>query len=81
MSDPTAAEVLFPGLSEPSRPIRSGDRIATGTGPDRRRLTQAEAEAGGLPEPFTKDEWAAMAQASRGEPSRVVFVPAAEGER
>ena len=40
--------------------IRSGDRIPTGTGPDRRRLTLAEAEAGGLPEPFTRDEWAAM---------------------
>ena len=40
--------------------IRSGDRIPTGTGPDRRRLTLAEAEAGGLPEPFTRDEWDAM---------------------
>lgn len=70
MTDPTAADVLFPGLSEPSRPIRSGDRIATGTGAARRRLTVAEAEAGGLPEPFTPDEWRAMADASRGRNDR-----------
>ena len=45
--------------------IRSGDRIATGTGASRRRLTLEEAEAGGLPEPFTREEWHAMYQASR----------------
>lgn len=40
----------------------SGQRIATGTGTGvaRRRLTVTEAEAGGLPEPFTPDEWKAM---------------------
>lgn len=45
--------------------IRSGDRIPTGTGAARRRLTQAEAEAGGVPEPFTDVEWAAMYGTSR----------------
>ena len=45
--------------------IRSGDRIPTGTGAARRRLTQAEAEAGGLPEPMTAEEWEAMYNASR----------------
>lgn len=40
--------------------IRSGDRIATGTGANRRRLTLEEAEAGGLPEPFTRQEWDEM---------------------
>jgi hypothetical protein len=45
--------------------IRSGDRIPTGTGANRRRLTREEAEAGGLPEPMTPEEWAAMYRASR----------------
>jgi hypothetical protein len=45
--------------------IRSGDRIPTGTGATRRRLTREEAEAGGLPEPMTAEEWAAMYHASR----------------
>ena len=45
--------------------IRSGDRIATGTGVNRRRLTLEEAEAGGLPEPMTRGEWDAMCEASR----------------
>lgn len=45
--------------------IRSGDRIATGTGLSRRRLTLEEAEAGGLPEPMTREEWDAMYQTSR----------------
>jgi hypothetical protein len=49
------------------RPIRSGDPIATGTGAARRRLTLEEAAAGGLPERFTPEEWAAMARASNGE--------------
>ena len=45
--------------------IRSGDRIATGTGASRRRLTLEEAEAGGLPEPMTREEWNAMYAESR----------------
>lgn len=45
--------------------IRSGDRIATGTGANRRRLTLEEAEAGGLPEPMTREEWDAMHITSR----------------
>lgn len=45
--------------------IRSGDRIATGTGANRRRLTLEEAEAGGLPEPMTREEWDAMYRYSR----------------
>jgi hypothetical protein len=44
--------------------LRSGDRIMTGTGANRRRLTTAEAEAGALPELMTKDEWDAMHTAS-----------------
>lgn len=35
-------------------------RLATGTGPARRRLTLAETTAGALPEPMTADEWRAM---------------------
>ena len=45
--------------------IRSGDRIPTGTGASRRRLTREEAEAGGLPEPMTAEEWRLMYEASR----------------
>ena len=45
--------------------IRSGDRIPTGTGAARRRLTRDEAEAGGLPEPMTAEEWRLMYEASR----------------
>ena len=52
--------------------IRSGDRIATGTGRDRRRLTLEEAEAGGLPEPMTRHEWDAMYQTSRYAHNRAV---------
>ena len=48
--------------------MRSGDRIATGTGDERRPLTLAEAEVGGLPEPLTKDEWAALHRASTCTP-------------
>lgn len=40
--------------------MTSGDRILTGTGAARRRLTEAEAMAGGLPERFTVGEWDAM---------------------
>jgi len=46
--------------------MKSGDRVDTGTGDARRPLTLAEAEAGGLPERMTKDEWAAMHRASTG---------------
>jgi hypothetical protein len=53
--------------------IRSGDRIPTGTGAARRRLTLAEAEAGGLPEPMTREEWRAMAEASRHDHERLIF--------
>lgn len=44
--------------------IRSGDRIATGVEGNRRRLTLEEAEAGGLPDRFTRAEWEAMRRAS-----------------
>lgn len=44
--------------------MRSGDRVKTGTGPKRRRLTVCEAEAGGLPDRFTAEEWEAMRQAA-----------------
>jgi hypothetical protein len=46
--------------------MKSGDRVDTGTGDARRPLTLAEAEAGGLPERMTSDEWAAMHRASAG---------------
>jgi hypothetical protein len=39
--------------------MRSGDRIATGTGATRRRLTLEEAASGGLPDLMTSDEWQA----------------------
>lgn len=51
--------------------MRSGDRLDTGTGPQRRRLTRAEAEAGCLPAPMTKAEWRAMAKASAAPVRRV----------
>jgi DNA-binding NarL/FixJ family response regulator len=54
--------------------IRSGDRISTGTGAARRRLTREEAEAGGLPEPMTPEEWRAMAAASRHDHERLIFL-------
>lgn len=54
--------------------IRSGDRIPTGTGATRRRLTLAEAEAGGLPEPMTREEWRAMADASRRDHERLIYL-------
>ena len=37
-------------------PLKSGDPVDTGTDADRRRLTLAEAEAGGLPTPWTATE-------------------------
>jgi hypothetical protein len=46
--------------------MKSGDRVDTGTGGERRPLTLAESEAGELPEPLTTDEWAAMHRASTG---------------
>lgn len=44
--------------------VKSGDRIDTGTGKERRRLTLEEAQAGGKPTPFTKDEWRDLRDAS-----------------
>jgi hypothetical protein len=41
--------------------------LPTGTGPTRRRLTLDEAQRGVQPEPFTRHEWAAMAEASAAE--------------
>jgi hypothetical protein len=37
----------------------SGDRVDTGTGLQRRRLTTAEAQCGLVPTPFTAEEWRA----------------------
>lgn len=45
----------------------------TGTGPQRRRLTDAEAQAGIAPEPFTRAEWAAMAQATATMPGPAMW--------
>ena len=39
----------------------------TGTGPTRRRLTEAEAQAGIPPAPFTREEWDKMHVASAAE--------------
>ena len=44
--------------------MKSGDKIRTGSGPKRRSLTVLEAESGGLPEPFTPAEWAALKKAA-----------------
>jgi len=55
--------------------IKSGDRIPTGTGPNRRRLTLEEAEAGGLPEPMTKEEWHAMFRTSRSYHNELIEYP------
>jgi hypothetical protein len=44
--------------------VRSGDRIATGVNDTRRRLAVEEAQAGGLPEPFTAREWRTMRRAT-----------------
>jgi hypothetical protein len=41
------------------------ERIPTGTGPERRRLSVAEAERGCVPDPFSAEEWAALYQASQ----------------
>ena len=41
--------------------------VPTGTGPHRRRLTLDEAQRGVQPEPFTREEWAAMEAASGEE--------------
>ena len=53
--------------------IRSGDRIPTGTGANRRRLTREEAEAGGLPEPMTREEWTEMTLESRRYHDRQIW--------
>ena len=50
--------------------MSSGTKIATGTGPTRRRLTEAEAQAGCLPEVMTKAEWTAAFAASLAEQAR-----------
>lgn len=47
-------------MQEQPPKLKSGDRVLTGTGSQRRRLTREEAEAGALPEPFTRDEWGMM---------------------
>ena len=52
--------------------IRSGHRIATGTGASRRRLTLEEAEAGGLPEPMTRDEWDEMYRFCRAYHNKLI---------
>lgn len=52
--------------------IRSGDRIVTGVGKDRRRLTLEEAEAGGLPEPYTREEWDEMYRYSRAYHNQLI---------
>lgn len=44
----------------------TGKQINTGVFPNRRPLTIEEALAGGIPEPFTPEEWTRMAWASRG---------------
>ena len=44
--------------------MSSGTKIATGTGAARRRLTEAEAQAGCLPERMTAAEWTAAHVAS-----------------
>ncbi len=44
--------------------LRSGDRVETGVDGQRRRLTEAEAQAGGLPTPFTSREWRALRRAT-----------------
>jgi hypothetical protein len=43
-----------------NKSLKSGQKLLTGTGSQRRRLTTAEAEAGALPEPFTREEWGMM---------------------
>lgn len=60
-----------------SAPLRSGERLATGTGAARRRLTLEEAEAGCLPEPFTRAEWAEMAAVCQAYHDRLVAEAAA----
>lgn len=52
--------------------IKSGDRILTGTGQNRRRLTLEEAEAGGLPEPMTQEEWSEMYRYSRAYHNQLI---------
>lgn len=48
-----------------TRPLlRSGERVETGTEGTRRRLTEAEAMAGGLPTPFTAREWRTLRRAT-----------------
>lgn len=44
--------------------VQAGDLVPTGVEALRRRLTMAEARAGGIPEPFTPREWRAMRRAT-----------------
>ena len=52
--------------------MTSGQRLATGTGAARRRLTEAEAQAGCLPELMTKAEWEYAFAGSLAEQVRAV---------
>lgn len=60
--------------------MRSGDRVATGTGAARRRLTVAEAEAGGLPDRFTPAEWEAMRNAAATLTHPIFITYATDGQ-
>lgn len=42
---------------------REPERLDTGTGNSRRRLTEQEAKRGALPTPFTSEEWTTMKNA------------------
>lgn len=44
--------------------MSDADPIPTGTGAQRRRMTREEAETGGAPTPFTREEWDALWRAS-----------------
>lgn len=45
---------------------KAGEVVPTGVEAARRRLTEAEVQAGCRPEPFTKREWRAMRRATEG---------------
>lgn len=62
------------------RTERTPRRIQTGSGIHRRPLTLAEAEAGGLPEPFTATEWKQLAYASFA-PTLPPFAPSQPARR
>ena len=52
--------------------LTSGQRLATGTGASRRRLTEAEAQAGCLPERMTAAEWTAAHVATQRYATRLL---------